>query len=64
MLILTRSLQETVCIGDDIKVTILGVKGNQVRVGIAAPRDVLVLREELTPGYDPDQNSHSTKRQD
>lgn len=47
MLILTRRVGETVVIGDDIVVTVLGVKGNQVRVGVKAPRDVAVHREEI-----------------
>ncbi|WP_318831830.1 MULTISPECIES: carbon storage regulator CsrA [unclassified Providencia] len=47
MLILTRKLTEVVVIGDDIKVTILGVKGNQVRIGIDAPKDISVHREEI-----------------
>jgi carbon storage regulator len=47
MLILTRRAGETVMVGDDITVTVLGVKGNQVRVGIKAPRDVPVHREEI-----------------
>ncbi len=47
MLILTRRIGETVKIGDDISVTILGVKGNQIRVGISAPKDVAVHREEV-----------------
>ncbi len=47
MLILTRRLGEVVLIGDDIKFCILGVRGNQVRVGITAPDDVEILREEL-----------------
>ncbi len=47
MLILTRRLGETVMIGDDVTVTILGVKGNQVRVGINAPKQVAVHREEV-----------------
>lgn len=47
MLILTRRVGETVMIGDDVTVTILGVKGNQVRVGVNAPRDVAVHREEI-----------------
>ena len=47
MLILTRRVGETVMIGDDVTITILGVKGNQVRVGINAPKSVAVHREEI-----------------
>ncbi|EMT6385342.1 carbon storage regulator CsrA [Providencia rettgeri] len=47
MLILTRRVSEGVMIGDDIKIKILGVKGNQVRIGVAAPEDVSVHREEI-----------------
>ena len=47
VLILTRRLSETICIGDDITVTVLGVKGRQVRVGISAPPEVNIAREEL-----------------
>ena len=47
MLILTRRVGESVVIGDEIAVTILGVKGNQVRVGVTAPRDVTVHRQEI-----------------
>jgi carbon storage regulator len=47
VLILTRRVSETIKIGKDIAVTVLGVKGNQVRVGIAAPADVAVHREEI-----------------
>ena len=47
MLILTRRVGESVMIGDDITVTVLGVKGNQVRLGVNAPRDVSVHREEI-----------------
>lgn len=47
MLILTRRIDESVMIGDDISITVLGVKGNQVRLGVNAPRDVGVHREEV-----------------
>ena len=47
MLILTRRVGETLMIGDDVTVTVLGVKGNQVRIGVNAPRDVSVHREEI-----------------
>jgi carbon storage regulator len=47
MLILTRRVGETVMIGNEITVTVLGVKGNQVRIGVNAPKDVAVHREEI-----------------
>ncbi|MGV6859666.1 MAG: carbon storage regulator CsrA [bacterium] len=47
MLILTRRVGETLMVGDDVSITVLGVKGNQVRVGINAPKDVPVHREEI-----------------
>ena len=47
MLILTRRVGEMLMIGDDVTVTVLGVKGNQVRIGVNAPKDVAVHREEI-----------------
>ncbi len=47
MLILTRRIGETLVIGDDVKVTILDVQGNQVRIGVDAPQEVAVYREEI-----------------
>lgn len=47
MLILTRRVGETLIIGDDVTITVLGVKGNQVRMGINAPKQVSVHREEI-----------------
>ncbi len=47
MLILTRRVGETVIIGNDVDVTVLGVKGNQVRLGVKAPKEIAVHREEI-----------------
>ncbi len=47
MLILTRRVGETLMVGDDVTVTVLGVKGNQVRIGVNAPKEVSVHREEI-----------------
>ena len=47
MLILTRKVNETLMVGDDVSVTVLGIKGGQIRIGINAPRDVSVHRQEV-----------------
>lgn len=47
MLVLSRKLGESIVIGDNIRVTVVGVNGGKIRIGIEAPQDVLVLREEL-----------------
>ena len=58
MLVLSRRLEETLIIGDDVKITVLGISGNQVRLGIAAPRDVSVHREEVYMRIQEEQCAH------
>ena len=61
MLILTRRIGETLMIGDEVTVTVLGVKGNQVRLGVNAPKDVAVHREEI---YDKIHQQNGTQDND
>ncbi len=60
MLILTRRVGETVMIGDEVTITVLGVKGNQVRIGINAPKNVAVHREEIYERIKREQRAAST----
>jgi carbon storage regulator len=63
MLVLSRRLGETLIIGDDVKITVLGISGNQVRVGIAAPKDVSVHREEVYNRIQTEQPEQITDKQ-
>ena len=62
MLILTRKVGETLSIGDNIEVTVLEVRGGQVRIGVSAPRDVVVNRKEILNRLNPE--SEKTDSQD
>jgi carbon storage regulator len=57
MLILTRRVGETIIIADNVHVTVLGIKGNQVRIGIDAPKDTTVHREEIYEKIQAEKNS-------
>lgn len=63
MLILTRRIGETLIIGDDVNITVLGVKGNQVRLGINAPKDVSVHREEIYLRIQQEKQGESTEEE-
>lgn len=60
MLILTRRVGETLMVGDEVSVTVLGVKGNQVRIGVNAPKDVAVHREEIFQRIQQEKNSEKS----
>jgi len=61
MLILTRRVGESLRIGDDVSVTVLGIKGSQVRIGVSAPKTISVHREEV---YDRIHGKNSAKSED
>ena len=61
MLILTRRVGEALMVGDDTKIVVLGVKGSQIRLGINAPRDVKVHREEVYEKINVDTSETATK---
>ena len=64
MLILTRRVGETLVIGDDVNVTVLGVRGNQVRLGVDAPKEVAVHREEIYQRIQKENDSENSSSDD
>ena len=61
MLILPRNVGQTIKIGDDVSITVLGIQGNQVRIGIEAPREVSVHREEVYNRIEAEKEPNSNK---
>lgn len=64
MLILTRRVGESLMIGDNVNVTVLGIRGNQVRIGVNAPKDVAVHREEIYERIQQEKSGDSTPSDD
>ncbi len=62
MLVLSRKLNETIVIGDNIRLTVVGIAGNQVRLGIEAPGDVKIMREELLFRNEPQTRNVGARR--